>query len=210
MSAAVYQKINESIERLLDSGLTFSMPFKTLNGANAQNLISKTPYTGRNAFLMGMAARFYGSPYFVSFKQAQELGGTVKKGEKSWPVVFFAMLEKKGQENVPTVDRDKIPLARWSNVFNIRQCEGIEEPKIESISVLDFSPIEKCESIAASMPNMPKIEHVSGSGAFTGSVLLKMTAAEANGLTVVDGPNTTEQPSGPGNITFFTFTSSTR
>jgi antirestriction protein ArdC len=166
MSAAVYQKINESIERLLDSGLTFSMPFKTLNGANAQNLISKTPYTGRNAFLMGMAARFYGSPYFVSFKQAQELGGTVKKGEKSWPVVFFAMLEKKGQENVPTVDRDKIPLARWSNVFNIRQCEGIEEPKIESISVLDFSPIEKCESIAASMPNMPKIEHVSGSGAF--------------------------------------------
>lgn len=156
---AVYEKINESIERLLDSGLTFSSPFKSLSHVSAQNLVSKAPYTGRNAFLMGLVSKLYGCPYFVSYKQAQELGGNVKKGEKAWPVVFFAMIEKKDKE-------DKFPLARWTNVFNLRQCEGIELPKAETLSVIDFSPIERCESIISAMPKKPSIEHVAGSGAF--------------------------------------------
>lgn len=160
---AIYDKINESIERLLESGATFSSPFKSLKGVDAQNLISKAPYTGRNAFLMGMVAKFYGCPYFVSFKQAQELGGNVKKGEKSWPVVYFKILEKEKPESDKT---DKIPLARWSCVFNLRQCEGIELPEAEALDVISFSPIERCESIISAMPNRPKIEHVAGSGAF--------------------------------------------
>lgn len=166
MSAAVYQKINESIERLLDSGLTFSTPWVSADMGGAQNLVSRKPYTGRNAFLMGMVARMYGNPFFVTYKQAQELGGQVKKGEKSWPVVYFAMLEKKEDSSKPDGEKDRFPLARWSNVFNLSQCEGISSPKIDAPVISDFSPIELCEKLIASMPNKPRIDHSIGGGAF--------------------------------------------
>lgn len=162
----VYQKINEAIVRLLESGATFSKPFKQKNSAAAQNFIGKTPYTGRNFFLMNMIAQFYGCPYFVTFKQAQELGGNVKKGEKAWPVVFFKMLEKESKKKPD--EKDRIPFARWSNVFNLAQCEGIDIPQAadEALQVITFNPIEECELIVSGMPKRPEITHVENSGAF--------------------------------------------
>ena len=54
------------------------------------------------------------SPYWLSFKQAKGLGGHIRKGEKSTPVIFWKWLEGKDKD---TGELKKIPFLRYYNVF---------------------------------------------------------------------------------------------
>ena len=51
-----------------------------------QNLVSRKPYRGVNVFMLH--AMSYESPFWLTFKQAKEMGGNVRKGEHACPVVF--------------------------------------------------------------------------------------------------------------------------
>jgi antirestriction protein ArdC len=95
----------------------------------------------------------YASPFWLSFKQAQEMGGHVKRGEKSMPVVFWKWLEveKDGE-------KQRIPLLRYYSVFNASQCEGITVPTIGETS-REHSPVKAAENIVAAMPKRPEIKH---------------------------------------------------
>lgn len=55
------------------------------------NLISKREYRGLNVFLLNSMS--YQSPFWITFNQAKELGGTVRCGEKACPVVFWKWLK---------------------------------------------------------------------------------------------------------------------
>jgi len=59
-------------------------PWRTLPPAN---LISKKPYRGINLFLLALAG--YGSQYWLTYRQAQALGGNVRKGEHGTKIVFW-------------------------------------------------------------------------------------------------------------------------
>jgi antirestriction protein ArdC len=52
-----------------------------------RNLLTKRPYRGVNFFLL--SAMKYVSPYWVTMRQANELGGQVRKGERCQIVVFW-------------------------------------------------------------------------------------------------------------------------
>lgn len=56
---------------------------------------------------------------YATFKQWQELGGHVRKGEKSEIVVFWKIFESK-ETNPDTgeIEIKKIPLLRYYNVFH--------------------------------------------------------------------------------------------
>ena len=76
-------KIEEIITaRIIDKLEQGTIPWhKPWTGGEApKNLITKKEYRGVNVFILN--AMGYSSPYWVSFKQAHELGGVVKKGEK--------------------------------------------------------------------------------------------------------------------------------
>jgi len=62
---------------------------------------------------------------YLTFKQFQDVGGCVKKGEKSHMVVYYNWYSKEVEEDgeAKTVN---IPVLRYYNVFHISQCEGIE------------------------------------------------------------------------------------
>lgn len=122
------------------------------------NLISKKPYRGMNVFILSMMG--FSSPYFLTFNQASSLGGTVKKGEKGIPVVFWKWLEStKDKDGNPLDKPKKIPFLRYYTVFNVSQCEGIDEAKIPEIPVREFNPIEDAEKIISNMPNRPEITY---------------------------------------------------
>ncbi len=74
------------------------------------------------------------SPFWLTFKQATDLGGRVRKGEKSLPVIYFKVARQGGRAGNPVLREDgqaaRIPFARWANVFNLDQTEGIEAPAI--------------------------------------------------------------------------------
>jgi antirestriction protein ArdC len=163
MSQKAYEIITDRILSLLKEGVVpWRKPWKTSSsGSFPRNLVTRKGYRGINIFLLVSAG--YSSPYWLTFKQAGQLGGHIKKGEKSHIVIFWTWLTKKDSEEDASdngageIDEKKIPYLRYYRVFNIEQTEGIEHPKETVIN--DWNPIEQCEEVVRGMPNPPGIFH---------------------------------------------------
>lgn len=154
----VYDVINSRIMELLEQG---TVPWrKTWNAQSnmPRNLCRNREYRGINLFML--ACQPYSSPHWLTFKQVQDKGGHVRKGEKSCPVIFWKWLDKRVEDVISndTLSTDKIPLLRYYSVFNLEQTEGIEPPPTTEI-VNTFTPIEMAEQIITGMPNRPEIKH---------------------------------------------------
>jgi antirestriction protein ArdC len=106
MKDAVYQVITDRVTNCFTS---------TRNSSLASALAHQAPSTSKtnqqesiswvNVFLLNSMS--YTSPYWLTFKQAQELGGNVRKGEKACPVVFWKWLEVEKDGKA-----DKVPMLR--------------------------------------------------------------------------------------------------
>ena len=146
-----YEVVTESIIKQLESGVApWRKPWRTEMPAN---LVSKKEYRGINVFLL--ASQGYGSRYWLTFRQAQALGGSVSKGEHGSKVVFWKIGEyqKEDKETGETENRKSI-LLRYFTVFTLEQCEGIKSPEPTRV----IAPLEQCETIVHSMPNPPSFE----------------------------------------------------
>ncbi|MBP6977630.1 MAG: DUF1738 domain-containing protein [Lentimicrobiaceae bacterium] len=153
ISTDVYSIVtNHIIEHLEKGVIPWQQPW-TGSGL-PKNLITGKNYRGINVWLL--VSLKYPQSYFLTYKQVQDLGASVKKGEKAQEVVFWKWLEK---ENTETKEKEKIPLLRYYNVFNIDQCTGIPKEKIPPIIERQNNPIELCEKILAEMPQRPDIRH---------------------------------------------------
>ncbi len=151
----VYDMVTERVITLLEKGV---VPWKqtwTESGL-PQNLITGKPYRGINVWLL--LSLDYPKNFFLTFAQAKELGGNVKKNEKGHLIVFWKWIEK---ENKVSHGMEKIPLLRYYKVFNVAQCEGLPEKKIPETTKPN-DPIGECEKIVELMPKCPEIK-------FTGS-----------------------------------------
>lgn len=148
----VYQIVTDKVIEALEKGAApWRKPWNARQSAPA-NFVTKKAYRGMNAFLMQLTP--FSCPFWVSYKQAQSLGGTVKKGEKGSIVVFWNWVERK---NETTGKDEKIPFLRYYTVFNLEQCEGIEWEKPELPG--DFNPIDEAEKVAAGFENSPRLRH---------------------------------------------------
>jgi len=110
------------IERIKQSG---SLPWKkpwSSPDLMPCNLISKKNYRGVNAFLL--FAMGYESPYWLTLRQVNALGGKVRKGEHSTPVVFWKFFEP--DEDEENEKSKRYALLRYYRVFNAAQCEGLK------------------------------------------------------------------------------------
>jgi antirestriction protein ArdC len=151
MKKDVYQVVTDQIIKLLESGtIPWRKPWKGVNHV-PRNLMSRKAYRGINLFLLNAAS--YSSPFWLTFRQAQALGGTIRKGEKSFPVVFWKLLEEERDG-----EKHHIPFLRYHPVFNVAQCDGIHVPIPEGIQQ-EFHPIKQCEEVVSHMPNAPRIQH---------------------------------------------------
>lgn len=155
----VYQVVTDRIIGLLESGTApWHRPWKG-NHQAPQNFISRKAYRGINSFLLHAAG--YASPFWLTFKQVQSLDARVKKGEHSFPVIFWKIFEDDER-----AEKRKVPLLRYYNVFNVTQCEGINMLPVPDANG-DFHPIEKCEQVVAEMPARPPIEHGSARACYS-------------------------------------------
>jgi antirestriction protein ArdC len=103
----------------------------------------------------------YGSPYWLTYKEALALGGHVKAGEHGTPIVFWKWLSREIEKADGSIDEKHFPMLRYYTVFNAAQTEGCRLPadaKSEDDGAT-FNPIEACEAIYENMPNRPRLEY---------------------------------------------------
>ena len=155
MTTSVYQLITDKIIAQLESGVApWRKPWRCEPPAN---LVSGKEYRGINPFLL--ASQGYGSRYWVTFNQANKLGGHVKKGEKSSLVTFWNIGEEKIIKNAEGKDRKSKPiLLRYYSVFNIEQTEGIADKLGLGNAAPRIPNIEACEAIVSGMPHAPAMD----------------------------------------------------
>jgi antirestriction protein ArdC len=148
----MYEMVTRLITERLEAGvIPWKMPWKT-GSSNPRNLVSKKMYRGFNFFYL-LSFRFE-RPYFLSWKQVQDLGGKVKKGSKTYPVIFWKMLDSNTEEN------KKVPFLRYYSLFHVDDVEGIDPAKIpnDTAHQNDFEPIAACEEIIERWKDSPVIE----------------------------------------------------
>ena len=111
----IYKEVTDRIINQMESGIIPWLKPWVSSGKAVSHSTGK-PYSLLNQMLLGRAGEY------VTFKQCQQEGGKVKKGEKASMVVFWKFIE---QEDEETGEKKEVPFLRYYNVFHIDQCEGL-------------------------------------------------------------------------------------
>ena len=136
----VYTIVTERIEAALEAG---TIPWKkpwAVEGGMPRNLASRKQYRGlnrvpcdRRAVSEGQGHRAdlslgqpYRSPWWLTFRQAEDLGGSIRKDEHSSIVTFWKFPNKQTDtDERPVTNKGEVdsghfaPLLRYYNVFNL-------------------------------------------------------------------------------------------
>ncbi len=129
----IYTRVTDRIVEQLSRGVKPWL--KPWNAENAAGRITRPlrcngePYRGVNVLMLWDAAESQGfaSPLWLTFLQAKELGGHVKKGERSSPVVYASTFRKTETNNAGEELEAEIPFLKEYAVFNAEQCEGLPD-----------------------------------------------------------------------------------
>lgn len=123
----IHAEITAKIVAKLDAGvIPWRKPWKAYGAGNMpRNAISHRPYSGANVVLLWMEAaeKGYTAPLWMTYKQAIEAGGNVRKGETSSRITFVGRVKKTDEE---TGKERSIAFLKGFNVFNLAQCDGLE------------------------------------------------------------------------------------
>ena len=117
------------------------------------NLTTGKPYSGINVLMLWSAGlrHSYASPYWLTFRQAQALGGQVRKGEHGTHCVFYKPWGST-DTNAATGETEttKGAVLKGFRVFNLDQIDGIQAPAQEERRA--FVAIEDAERILNASP----------------------------------------------------------
>ena len=153
--ASVYEIVTEKIIKQLESGVApWRKPWTCQIPANQ---LTQKEYRGLNVFTL--ASQGFPSRFWLTFNQATKLGGRIRKGEKSSPVIFWNVGEEREMTTQDSKKETSRPfLLRYYSVFNFSQTEGIDIPASLLQEARTNDPIAACEQIVANMPNPPAFQ----------------------------------------------------
>ena len=149
-SQSALDKVTEQLlEKIKTGAVPWRKPFKGIAGANLQrNPASKHIYTGVNQQVLSIMQliRGYSDPRWMTYKQAETMGGQVRKGEKA---VYILVPMRVNTEDATTGEESSFVMFRAAAVFNVEQIDGLELPTLESegSKLNDFTPVEAHEFI---------------------------------------------------------------
>lgn len=148
---SVYERVTDRILERLESGV---VPWHTPHTATVgfpKNLQSGNEYRGINVLLLGMMG--YISPWFLTYKQAQERGGNVRKGEKGYLIVKFGTYARENDDG----GAEHRQFLRHYTVFNACQIDSVEFPEPKMPTFTASEKTEMAKAIVAGMPKPPVI-----------------------------------------------------
>jgi antirestriction protein ArdC len=124
----IYREVTEQIIVELKAGARpWIQPWSQTPGLNiSANAVSGRPYSGVNTLLLWTARRHnWPQPRFLTFKQALEAGGHVRKGEHGQHVVFVKDLVRRSANE--DEEPGTIRMLKNYTVFNIAQCDELPD-----------------------------------------------------------------------------------
>lgn len=132
MHTDVYRRVTQKIIADLEQGVRPWL--KPWNAEHAAGKITKplrhngVPYAGVNILMLWLEAeaKGYSAPIWMTFKQAQELGGHVRKGEHGSLVVYANRITRTETDAATGEEVEKeIPYLKGYTVFNVEQIDGL-------------------------------------------------------------------------------------
>lgn len=129
------------------------------------NAISGKEYQGSNTIrlLSEQENKGYQDSRWLTYQQATELGGFVRKGEKGTTCVKWIFKEVEEEKTDGTIQKIERGIPKYFKVFNVSQCENIPPPPQQDEKPEQFY-IEQCESLLKQ--SGAKIYHDGGNMAF--------------------------------------------
>jgi antirestriction protein ArdC len=130
-----YQRITDQIIRAIEAGTRpWMQPWSAQNiGQSFARPLRANgePYRGINTLLLWMASATYGFEHdrFMTYRQAQELGGQVRRGEQGTLIVKYGTITRANPSSDGTSDDEErqIPFLKSYSVFNVSQIDGLPE-----------------------------------------------------------------------------------
>jgi antirestriction protein ArdC len=162
--SSVYQIVTDRMVASLSAGvIPWEKPWQTphfAGGPFPRNFRTGKPYRGINVMLLWSCS--YSSPFWLTFNQAKELNGSVRKGEKGTQIVFYKQLRdrQKIHDNQAAEEDRRAPFVlTYHTVFNVEQCDGLTLPQIEQPTHPNEVEVDAtCEAIVTGWSNRPGLQ----------------------------------------------------
>lgn len=115
---------------------------------------SGQPYRGINVVILWLRALMagYECPLWLTYRQAQELGGQVRKGEKGSTVVYSNTFTRRATDEAGEETEEHIPFLKAYTVFNAAQIDGLPGQFVATAQpqLTVIERIERVETFVAS------------------------------------------------------------
>jgi antirestriction protein ArdC len=165
--ASLYDEVTAKIIAELEGGrIPWVQPWGTLHGNREsispglpRNALTGRAYSGVNVLILWGALFEHGYPSqgWLTFKQARDAGGCVRKGERGQCVVYadrFTPEAEKERARENGEDARGVPFLKRFTVFNLAQCDGLRPglaPEPEPLPERGMVPVAEAVIAASSV-----------------------------------------------------------
>lgn len=167
-----YQRVTDLIAAQLNKGTCpWRKPWDPATSAVRPLNIRGTLYRGGNRLIL--ASTDYSCPVWLTFKQAQDRGGHVRKGEHGMPIYFWqfdSIRDLDDDDNSEEKRSGHKVFLRISTAFNLEQTEGVKIPdgilqRLDGIAHREHKTIAEADAIVEGYKDAPSI-HLVGNKAY--------------------------------------------
>ncbi|MYH30719.1 MAG: DUF1738 domain-containing protein [Acidobacteria bacterium] len=179
-AAEYHEEFAARIIKALEAGTApWQKPWKPGERILPHNFASGRDYRGGNALYLALNGleRGYADPRWGGYRQIQEAGGHVRKGEKGTPIMYVDFRQRRtardeqgnpirdeeGRPKLEWVQRDR-PLVKLHHVFNVEQTEGLKLRPLQTAPGPEWEGHERAEALIKA--SGVRVDHVAGDRAY--------------------------------------------
>jgi antirestriction protein ArdC len=152
----IYQRVTDTIIAAIEANPgEWKMPWNRAGTTFPTNALTGNAYNGVNVVTLWFVGSIYEHQTWATYKQWQELGCQVQKGQNGSPIIFYSSIQREEEDETKS-----IPFVKSSVVFNADQVDGYTPPV-----VAEMPPIERLANVDALVVNSQARVEIGGSGA---------------------------------------------